>query len=371
MRTVPFVDLKAQYHSIQGEVDEAIRRVLERGIFILGEEVVSFEQEFAAYCGLAQTVGVNSGTAALQLALLACGIGERDEVITVTFTSVATVAAIELTGARPVLVDIDLPRYGLDPEKIASAITPRTRAVVPVHLYGFPVEMTLLLETARKHHLFVIEDCAQAHGARYRGKRAGGWGDIAAFSFYPTKNLGAYGDGGAVVTDDPELADRVRLIRQYGWKDRQISTVKGLNTRLDDLQAAVLRVKLRHLDDWNARRCALAHRYREQLEGTSLILPCQPAEVSPVYHLYVVRHPRRNELQAYLKERGIQTLVHYPMPVHLQPAYADLGYHTGDFPQSEIAAQQVLSLPLYPEMDLADVDAVCQTIRNYFREHPA
>jgi dTDP-4-amino-4,6-dideoxygalactose transaminase len=364
---IPFVDLKTQYQNIHQEVDQAIGHVLARGRFILDEEVTAFEQEFATYCGTAHAVGVNSGTAALQLALLACGVGQGDEVITASFTSVATVAAVELIGARPVLVDIDPLRYSLDPEKVATAITPLTRAIIPVHLYGCPADLSPLLEIARRKNLFLIEDCAQAHGATYRDKKVGGWGNMAAFSFYPTKNLGAYGDGGMVVTSDPALAQQVRLLRQYGWDRRQISKVKGLNSRLDDLQAAVLRVKLKHLDGWNTRRRELASQYNDLLSQSGLILPIQPENVSHVYHLYVVRHTRRDDLQAYLENHGIHSLVHYPLPVHLQPAYANLGYLTGDLPLSEEAARQVLSLPLYPEMGDSSVESVSQAVIEYLK----
>jgi dTDP-4-amino-4,6-dideoxygalactose transaminase len=364
---IPFLDLKAQYQNIHREVDQAIGRVLARGRFILDEEVTAFEQEFATYCGAAHAVGVNSGTAALQLALLACGVGSGDEVITASFTSVATVAAVELTGARPVLVDIDPLRYSLDPEKVSAAVTSHTRAIIPVHLYGCPADLAPLLEIAHRKGLFLIEDCAQAHGATYRDKKVGSWGNMAAFSFYPTKNLGAYGDGGAVVTSDPALAQQVRLLRQYGWEQRQISKVKGLNSRLDDLQAAVLRVKLEHLDGWNTRRQELARRYNELLSQSGLILPVQPEEGSHVYHLYVVRHARRDDLQAYLSTHGIRSLVHYPLPVHLQPAYADLGYRAGDLPLSEEAARQVLSLPLYPEMSACAVESVGQVVIDFLK----
>ena len=366
MKTIPFVDLKAQYRHIQRELDPAIARVLRSGRFVLGDEVTAFEQEFASYCGAAHAVGVNSGTAALQLALLACGIGKGDEVITAAFTSVATVAAIELTGARPVLVDIDPQHFSIDPERAEAAITPRTRAILPVHLYGCPADLVALQEIVRRKGLFLVEDCAQAHGAQVGGKKVGTWGDIAAFSFYPTKNLGAYGDGGAVVTGDPALAQRIRLLRQYGWEQRQVSQVKGLNSRLDDLQAAVLRVKLKHLDRWNARRRELSSRYTRLLSGLGLVLPVEPEGSFSVYHLYAILHARRNNLQAYLGERGIQTLIHYPLPVHLQPAYADLGYRAGDLPCSEKAARQVLSLPLYPEMSLASVDAVGRAVGDFF-----
>jgi len=260
------------------------------------------------------------------------------------------VAAIELAGARPVLVDIDPARYTLDPDRLEAAITPRARAVVPVHLYGCPADLAPILEIARRHNLYVIEDCAQAHGAQYQGRPVGSWGHVAAFSFYPTKNLGACGDGGMVVTNDPELAERARLLRQYGWRERYISSLKGLNSRLDELQAAILRVKLRRLEEWNAKRRQLAHLYNELLAGSGIIIPGEPAGATRVYHLYVVRHPRRDELQAFLRKRDIGSLIHYPAPVHLQPAYRDLGYEAGDLPASEAAAQEVLSLPLYPEL---------------------
>ncbi len=362
MAGIPIVDLKAQYHSIRRETDEAIARVLERGNFVLGEEVAAFEREFANYIGTAFAVGVDSGTSALQLALLACGIGSGYEVIAPSHTAVATVAAIEMTGARPVLADIDLPRFTLDPARVAPAITPRTRAIVPVHLYGCPADLEPLLQLARQHDLFVVEDCAQAHGALYRGQKAGTWGHIAAFSFYPTKNLGADGDGGAVVTNDPALAERVRLLRQYGWRERFVSILKGINSRLDEMQAAILRVKLRHLDRWNARRRELARLYGELLADTGLTLPAQPRDAVHVYHQYVIRHPQRDRLRDFLKENGVQTIVHYPVPVHLQPAYQDLGHSPGSLPSSELAAEQVLSLPVYPEMDEEAVRRVSHLI---------
>jgi dTDP-3-amino-3,4,6-trideoxy-alpha-D-glucose transaminase len=368
MTEIPVLDLKAQYQSIRREVDGAMSRVLKRGVFILGEEVSAFEREFASYCGVSEAVGVGSGTAALHLALLACGVGPGDEVITASHTAVATVSAIDLVGARPVLVDIDPERLTLDPQKVAAAITPATRAIIPVHLYGCPADLAPILEMARRNDIFVVEDCAQAHGAMYGDKRVGAWGDIAAFSFYPTKNLGAYGDGGAVVTNDPALAERVRLLRQYGWTERYVSDLKGLNSRLDDLQAAVLRVKLKLLDAWNTRRRQLAGFYDCMLVGTALVLPAHLEGAVHVYHHYVVRHPQREGLRAFLAERGIRTLVHYPVPVHLQPAYADLGYRRGDLPVSEAAARQVLSLPLYPEMNDDSVEVVSEAVKCYFNK---
>lgn len=359
---IPLVDLKKQHASVKGEIDTAVARVLESGWYILGQEVTAFEREFATYCDVAHAVGVGSGTEALHLALAACGAGPGDEVITVAHTAIATVAAIELTGAKPVLVDIDPARYTLDPDRLEAAITPRTRAVVPVHLYGCPADLDPIVEIARRYNLFVVEDCAQAHGARYRGRRAGSLGHVAAFSFYPTKNLGACGDGGMVITNDPELAERARLLRQYGWRKRYISSIKGLNSRLDELQAAVLRVKLRHLESWNGRRRQLAQLYDQWLAGSEVVVPCEPDDAAHVYHLYVVRHPRRDELQAFLHHRGIGSLIHYPVPVHLQPAYRDLGYGRGDFPAAEAAAREVLSLPLYPELCEEEVVMVAEAV---------
>ncbi len=349
--------------SLQPEIDAAIARVLASGQFILGPEVRAFEREFAAYCGIEHAVGVDSGTSAIQLALLACGIGPGDEVITVSHTAVATVAAIDLTGARPALVDIDPTRFTLDPAKLESALSPRTRAILPVHLYGCPADLEPILAFAREHQLFVIEDCAQAHGARYRGKPVGSWGHLAAFSFYPTKNLGAYGDGGAVLTDDPALAEKVCRLRQYGWNENRLSLQKGLNTRLDELQAAILRVKLRHLDAWNDRRREIAAIYRALLADTGLVLPSEPPEAQHVYHQFVIRHPRRDALREFLAERGIQTQVHYPLPAHLQPAYRDLV--PGNLPATEGISAEILSLPIYPELDADSVEYICGGLKKF------
>jgi dTDP-4-amino-4,6-dideoxygalactose transaminase len=356
------VDLQREYASIRGEIDAAVKRVLEGGWYILGEEVQAFEEEFAAYCGVAHAVGVGSGTAALQVALMACSVGPGDEVVTVPHTAVATVAAIELTGATPVLADVDPARLTLDPGRIEAVLTPRTRAVVPVHLYGCPADLEPIDRFARRHGLFVVEDCAQAHGAQYRGQSVGSWGHISAFSFYPTKNLGACGDGGMVVSDDADLAERARILRQYGWRERYISSQKGLNSRLDELQAAILRIKLRHLDTWNEQRRRLARLYGALLADSGITVPCEPDGTTHVYHLYVVRHAQRDQLRRYLREQGISTLVHYPVPVHLQPAYEDLGYRTGDFPASEAAAGEVLSLPIYPGLHEDEVQAVAQAV---------
>ncbi len=362
MDEIPVIALKKQYESIQLELDDAISRVLAKGSFILGAEVAAFEKEFAEYCEVSHAVGVASGTEALQLALLGCGVGENDEVIAPAHTAVATVSAVEATGARPVLVDIDLASYTLDPNLLVQAITPRTRAIIPVHLYGCPVDMNPVVQFARQNNLFILEDCSQAHGALHRGRKVGSWGDIGAFSFYPTKNLGAFGDGGAVVTGNPELAEKVRLLRQYGWKEHYISSVKGMNSRLDELQAGILRVKLKHLDEWNMRRRQLAGLYDELLSGTDLILPVQPENSKHVFHQFVIRHPQRDALREYLKGSGIHSLVHYPVPIHLQPAYSDLGYPVGSLPNTELASREVLSLPLYPELTEEKVNLICQAV---------
>jgi dTDP-4-amino-4,6-dideoxygalactose transaminase len=362
---VHFFDLKQQRREICSELDKAIRGVLDRGSFILGEEVRAFEKEFAGYLGVSHVVGVASGTDALEIALRSLEINPGDEVITVAHTAVADVAAIEMAGARPVLVDIHPARYTLNSERLASAITSRTRAIIPVHLYGCPADLKPILGIASDHGLWVIEDCAQAHGALYHGKRVGSWGDLAAFSFYPTKNLGAYGDGGAIATNNPVLGERVRLLREYGWRDRYVSHLKGFNSRLDELQAAVLRVKLRYLDVWNKRRRCLADLYTDLLADQCIQLPYQPEDCVHVFHQFVIRHRQRDQLRAFLKNHDIETLVHYPLPVHLQPAYTNLGYKEGDLPVSEAAAREVLSLPLYPELTEEDVARVCRTVMEF------
>jgi dTDP-3-amino-3,4,6-trideoxy-alpha-D-glucose transaminase len=355
------IDLKAQHLSIQPEIDSALARVFASGQFILGAEVEAFEREFAQACGVDHAVGVDSGTSAIQLSLLACGVGAGDEVITVSNTAVATVAAIELTGASPVLVDVHPQTLTLDPSKLEAALTSRTRAVVPVHLFGCPADLNPILDFARAHRLFVVEDCAQAHGAKYHGKPVGGWGHLSAFSFYPTKNLGAYGDGGAVLTSNPALAERVRMLREYGWRGNRISRQKGMNARLDEMQAAILRVKLNHLEQWNDRRRELAAIYKSLLTDI-LALPVEPPETRHVYHQFVVRHPQRDKLRSYLLEHGVHTQIHYPVPIHLQPAYRDLA---AALPVTESAADQILSLPLYPELQNEDVGRVCQTIQSF------
>jgi dTDP-4-amino-4,6-dideoxygalactose transaminase len=359
---VLFNDLRPQYAAIQDEVDAAVRGVLERGWFVLGPEVEAFEAEFAAYCGARHAVGVGSGTEALHLALWACELQPGDEVVTVAHTAVPTINAISLTGARPVFVDVDPATRTMDPAAAAAAITPRTRALLPVHLYGHTADMGPLQALARAHGLRLIEDAAQAHGAEYQGTRAGRLGELAAFSFYPTKNLGAYGDGGMVVTDDAALAERLRLLRNYGQTDRYHHQIEGMNSRLDELQAAVLRVKLRHLDQWTAARRERAARYAAGLRAVPP--PAEAEWARHVYHLYAVCVPERERVQAALAAAGIGTLVHYPIPAHLQPAYAHLGVARGSLPVTERLADEVLSLPLYPELPLDQVDAVADALNH-------
>ncbi|NLF38896.1 DegT/DnrJ/EryC1/StrS family aminotransferase [bacterium] len=361
MNAVPSFDMKRQHEAIRAELDEALRRVVDSGWYILGPEVEAFEREFAAYVGTAHCIGVASGTDALTLAVRAAGVGAGDEVITVSHTAVATVAAIEMAGATPVLVDIDDRSYTIDAAQVERAITPRTRAIIPVHLYGQAADMDALMAVAKAHGLTVIEDCAQAHGARYKGRMAGTFGALATFSFYPTKNLGALGDGGAVVTNDAGLAERVRLLRQYGWRERYVSAISGMNSRLDEMQAAVLRVKLRHLDEWNAARRRIAAVYTAALEN--VVPPAECAGRTHVYHLYVIRSARRDALMASLKSRGIGTAIHYPLPVHLQPAYKAIAPPTG-LPVTERIGREILSLPMYPELRGDEVDAVAAAVRH-------
>ena len=379
--SIPQTDPRANYVAHKKEIDEAITRVLEGGHYILGKEVAAFEHDFSVYIGGRYGVGVGSGTEALNIALRACGIGTGDAVLTVSHTAVATVAAIQLCGATPVLVEIDPETYSMDPPHLEETIAQlsegqpslgvgRLRAVIIVHLYGHPADMERILSVARRHGLLVIEDCAQSHGAACRGRTTGMWGDVAAFSFYPTKNLGAFGDGGMIVTDDPALAERAKFLREYGWRDRYISEFPGLNSRLDELQAAVLRVKLQYLEQENNQRRRLAHLYSEVLKETSLGLPlCRP-DVSHVYHQYVVRSRHRDSLRAFLRERGIGTLIHYPVPVHLQPAYKGSIRFVGSLRHSEEAAAQVLSLPMYPELSPEQVQAVAQTIVAWDQNQP-
>lgn len=359
---IPFLDLKAQYASIKTEVDAAIHSVLDSCGYILGPEVAKFEEEFAAYSGARFGIGVNTGTSALHLSLLAAGIGPGDEVITVPFTFVATVAAIEYAGAKPVFVDIDPQTYNMDPAKLEAAITPRTRAVIPVHLHGLMADMDPIMEIARRHKLVVIEDACQAHGAEYKGRRAGSIGDFAAFSFYPGKNLGAYGEGGMVVTNNADYAKSVRMLRDWGAEKKYHHVLKGYNYRLEGIQGAVLRVKLRHLEAWTeGRRKAAAH-YTRILAAAGLAVPQPKSHQRHVYHVYAVRTKQRQKWQDALNAQGIQTGIHYPFPVHLLPAYADLGYKAGAFPHAERAADEVLSLPMFAELTTEQCETVARAV---------
>jgi dTDP-4-amino-4,6-dideoxygalactose transaminase len=359
---VPFLDLKTQYQSIQAEVQQVLNRVLDSCAFILGEEVEAFEQEFAAYCGTRYGVAVNSGTSALHLALLAAGVGPGDEVVTVPFTFVATVAAILYTGARPVFVDIDPRSFTMDASQVEDVITPRTKAILPVHLYGQPADMDPIRDTARRHGLIVIEDAAQAQGAEYKGHRVGGIGDLGCFSFYPGKNLGAYGEGGVVVTDNENYACTMRMLRDWGQDRKYHHILKGYNYRMDGIQGAILRVKLRHLEAWTEARRAHARRYDKMLCTAGVQTPAAFPARRHVYHIYAVRVSQRDALQQALQGYGIQTGIHYPVPVHLQPAYADLGYGAGEFLYAEKAAGQVLSLPMFPELTLEQQEHVVRAI---------
>jgi len=348
--TVAFLDLKPSAE-LQAELDVAYRRVMASGWYILGEEVAAFEDEFAAYCGVRDCIGVGNGLDALHLILRGYDIGAGDEVIVPANTYIATWLAVSHAGARVVPVEPDPRTYNLDPSRIAAAITPRTRAIIAVHLYGQPANMTPILEIAASHGVKVIEDAAQAHGARYRGRRVGGIGDAAGWSFYPGKNLGAFGDGGAVTTNDGRLAERLRLLRNYGSRTKYYNEMKGMNSRLDPLQAAFLRVKLGHLDVWNEQRGALAQAYMDGLGAMpDLVPPFVPDWSAPVWHLFVVRSEGRDRLQQQLRDAGVDTLIHYPVPPHLSDAYADHGWHAGDFPLTEALAQSVLSLPIGPAM---------------------
>ena len=364
---VPFLDLRETYLEIKDELDAAYQRVMNSGWYILGEEVTAFEREFAEYCGTRHCVGVGNGLEALQLILRALGIGVGDEVIVPANTYIATWLAVSNAGATVVPVEPDERTLNLDPYLIEASITDKTKAVLPVHLYGQPADMGPINEIARKNGLKVIEDAAQAHGARYRDRRVGSLGDAAGWSFYPTKNLGAYGDSGAVTTDDDELADRVRLLRNYGSKSKYYNEEKGINSRLDELQAALLRVRLKHLDEWNARRTKLAATYLEELRETSLQLPAVCDGADPVWHLFVVRSNRRDELQGYLRRNGINTLVHYPIPPHLQRAYAELAIPLGSFPITERIHNQVLSLPMGPHSIAPVLHKVIDAIRSFER----
>lgn len=362
---IPFLDMVSPYTELKEELDAAYRRVMESGWYILGKEVEAFEAEFAEYCEARHCVGVANGLEALHLILRGYGIGAGDEVIVPSNTYIATWLAVTYAGATPVPVEPDPRTYNIDPARIAAAVTPRTKAIMPVHLYGQPADMDPIMAIAKQHGLKVIEDAAQAHGSRYRGRRAGSLGDAAGFSFYPGKNLGAIGDGGAVTTNDDQLADKIRILRNYGSRQKYVNEYQGFNSRLDELQAAFLRVKLKYLDQWNARRSVLAATYAKSLICSDLVLPYVPDFAEPAWHLYVVQSAKREALQEKLTGAGIGTLIHYPIPPHLQEAYADLSYAKGTFPLSESLAQSVLSLPMGPHLCGKDVSAVVDAILRY------
>ena len=362
--TIPFVDLRLQYSNIKAEIDEAIARVLETTAFILGREVEAFESAFAEYVGARFCVGLNSGTAAVQLAVMACGIGAGDEVIVPANTFFATAEGVSTAGATPVFVDCDPVSYNIDPQRIEAAITERTRAIMPVHLYGQTADLDPIFEIAARRQLLVIEDAAQAHGSRYKERRVGALALAGCFSFYPGKNLGAYGEGGAVVTNDADVARRLRLLRDHGSEQKYRHEIIGYNFRLEGIQGAVLNVKLRHLERWNDLRRAHAARYDELLASSAVACPREMTYARHIYHLYVVQTEARDALQQRLSEAGVQTGIHYPIPVHLQPAYAFLGHKAGDFPEAERQARRILSLPMFPELTGEQIEQVAKAINN-------
>lgn len=363
---IQFVDLKKQYAPLKGEILNGVEHILDGMQLFLGENVRGLEQEFSRFCGASDGIGVGDGTAALQIILRAMDIGPSDEVITVSHTFIATAEAILLVGARPVFVDIDSATCLMNPALVEARINERTRAILPVHLYGQTVDMDPILALARKYNLKVIEDACQAHGAEYKGKRAGSIGDAAAFSFYFSKNLGAYGEGGFVATNDGELAKKVRMIRDHGSETKYKHDIVGFNSRLDEIQAMVLRTKLPHLADWNNSRREHAARFNELLKGTPVTTPVECPDNRHIYHLYVIRAPHRDELQAFLKERGIYTGIHYPIPIHLQKAVENLGYEKGDLPETEKAVSQILSLPMFAELMDEEIVQITDAIREFY-----
>lgn len=362
---VPYLDLAAQMRPLRSEIDKAIAQTLDRCSFCLGPDVEQFEKDFAAYCQSAHCVAYNSGTSALHVAMLLLNVGPGDEVITTPFTFVATSWAISYVGAKPVYVDIDRKTFNLDPQQLEKAITPKTKAIMPVHLYGHPFDVDAIQAIAQKHHLPVVEDAAQAHGATYRGKIVGSFGVTAGFSFYPGKNLGAYGEGGALVMNDPKLAARARSLREHGSTVRYYHDEIGFNYRMEGIQGAVLRVKLKHLAEWTAARRRIALRYNELLAGTPLELPVEGPGVQSAWHLYVIRHPRRDDLKKHLEANGIGCGLHYPLPLHLQKCYASLGYKQGAFPEAERSGNQCLSLPIYPELTTAQQNRVVEVLKSF------
>jgi dTDP-4-amino-4,6-dideoxygalactose transaminase len=364
---IPFVDLKAQYDSIKDEIDKAIQNVLNTTSFIMGEELKKFEEEFASFCNTKYAIGVANGSDALILALRACGIGEGDEVITVPHTFISTAEAISKVGGKIVFVDIDLKTYTIDVSKIEEKINKKTKAIIPVHLYGQPADMDPIMELAKKYSLKVIEDAAQAHGAEYKGKKVGSIGDVGCFSFYPGKNLGAYGDAGMVVTNNDEIAEKIKLLRNHGRITKKYEhEIEGYSSRLDNLQAAILRVKLKHLNKWNESRRENAKRYNELLSNIDdIIAPHEADYAKHVYHLYVIRVEGRDKLKEDFKSKGIATGIHYPIPLHLQPAYKYLGYKEGDFPVTEECSQKILSLPMFAELADREIEEIVELIKNF------
>lgn len=359
---IPLLDLQAQYESIKDEIDNAVQEVLKSGQFILGPHLKALEEEIAAYCDTEYAVGVASGTDALHLSLLACSIGPGDEVITTPFTFIATAEAISQTGAIPIFVDVNPKTFNIDANQIEEKITPKTKAILPVHLYGQPADMDEILAIVRKYSLNVIEDCAQAIGAEYKGKPVGSFGETGCFSFFPSKNLGCYGDGGMVVTNNPEIAEKVRLLRTHGSKQKYYHSLLGFNSRLDEIQAAILRVKLKYLDEWNERRQKVAALYETLLKNSPATTPYLAPERKHVYHQYTIRTVKRDELQEKLREAGVATAIYYPLPLHLQEVYNPLGYTEGSFPESECAAKEALSLPMYPELTEEQISKIASEI---------
>ena len=363
---VPYLDLKAQIKPLRAEIDAAIAKAIDNCSFCLGPDVAQFEKDFAKYCGAEHCVAFNSGTSAEHVGLMLLNVGPGDEVITTPYTFVATSWAISYVGAKPVYVDVDDATMNLDPKLIEKAITPRTKAVLPVHLYGLPFDVDGIRDVCRKHKLPLMEDACQAHGAKFKGKTIGTFGEISVFSFYPGKNLGAFGEGGALVTNNAEFAKRARSLREHGSTVRYYHDEVGFNYRMEGIQGAVLGIKLKHLPQWTSERQRVAKRYAELLKDTPLQLPAEPAYAESVWHLYVVRHPRRDELKAYLDANGVGCALHYPLPLHLQKCYASLGYKAGDFPNAEKSANQCLSLPIYPELTEAHIQRVAEVVKAFF-----
>ena len=368
MINIPFGNLQRQYQKYRPEIDKAIQCVLNSGYFILGENVEKFECEFSNYCGLKYGVGVGSGTEALHLALLACDVGCGDEVLTVANTAMPTVSAISFAGAKPVFVDIDENSFNINTALIEEKISEKTKVILPVHLYGNPCRMDDILRIAKKYNVRVIEDCAQAHGTAYKGKKVGSFGDAGCFSFYPSKNLGAFGDGGIIVTDSKELEHKLRLLRNYGQESRYFNIIKGFNSRLDEIQASILRFKLKELDNWNKIRINIAKKYTESFKSLPIIYPQVVSDSMHVFHLYVIRVRNREKFMDYLSRNGVNVLIHYPVPIHLQPAYKDLEIEEGSLPVTEMVSKEIVSIPIYPELEEREVDYIIGKIKNYFNK---